>query len=74
MSTIVTCEEAWAAARAYVAKHAAQWKEGRITAVCGKEDVCACQAAIDAAMLADDVEATKAACRTWWAAFLAHAR
>lgn len=71
-TAIHACEDAWAAARRYLAKQTAHWESGRVTDVAGYEDVKACEMAIEEAMRGGDVEATKTACRAYWQAFLGH--
>ena len=64
------CPALLAAAVAYLHRHTASWSLERVRLVRERPELRAAEWAMDAACLARDVGALKAACRRWWAASL----
>ena len=57
----------------YLTTHTAAWPSEHLRAVVRQPATRAAALAVDTAVLADDVDATKSACRAWWQAVLSQA-
>lgn len=70
MNASHVCAYYWSRACAYVARETRTWEPGRLGIVFAMTPIRTQDRKINDALLADDPEALKEACRDWWAAIL----
>ena len=68
-----SCTTLLTQALTYLTTHTAAWPSEHLRAVVRQPATRAAALAVDAAVLAEDVDATKSACRSWWHAVLSQA-